>query len=106
MRTKKWSNFGGSGVSEPRRRPSDGDAVVTRCAAGAERVISERAGNNRVRRVTVAKESIDAAVLVLAVERFEPRHLKLMAFERRDVTDKKVPALTPRHLKIDDFACR
>ena len=48
MRTKKWSNFGGSGVSEPRRRPSDGDAVVTRCAAGAERVISERAGNNRV----------------------------------------------------------
>ena len=37
------------------------------------------------------------AVFVLAVEGFEPRHLEVMPFERRDIADKKVPALTPRH---------
>ena len=91
MRTKKWSDFGGSCVSEPRCQPSDRDAVITRCATGAEGVIGQRAGNDRVRRVSVAVESIHTAVLVLAIEGFEPRYLELMAFERRDIADKKVP---------------
>ena len=99
-RTKSWSNFSGSRVGEPRRQPSDRDAVVTRCAAGAKGMIGQRAGNDRIRRVTVPVESIHTTVLVLAIEGFEPRHLELMAFERRDIADKKVPALTTRHLKM------
>ena len=48
--------------------------------------------------------STHTAVLVLAVEGFETRHLELVPFEGRDVTNEKVPALTTRHLKIEDFA--
>ena len=85
-----WSDFGESRVSEPRRQPSDRYAVITRGAAGAKGMIGQRAGDDRIRRVTVAIESVDAAVLVLAVAGFETRHLDLMPFERRDITDKKV----------------
>ena len=51
-------------------------------------------GDDRVRRVTVPKEGIHVAVLVLTVEGFKLRHFGLMPFECRRVTDKQVPALT------------
>ena len=58
-----WHSVALSGVVAP--GPSlDGDAVVTWGATCAEGMIGQRAGDDRVRRVTVPIESVDAAVVL------------------------------------------
>ena len=81
---------------------SDRDPVIAGGAGFTEGVVRERHGDDGVGGMAGAKDIVDAAKPMLAVEGFHAWSRDLVALDGREVVDEEIAAALPHHVDIED----